>query len=95
MRSLIQGQVSSFRDGPSDRVDVRLVEFGAIDFNDIANLGTILLVNYVPTLSAGCNFWGGLREVCLVPYRMESQTVFEILICRLVRMAQGIEYDNL
>jgi len=46
---------------------------GAVDFDGIVSLGTIPGVHNGLDMTAGCNFWGGLREVCLVPYRMETK----------------------
>jgi len=40
---------------------------GAVDFDGIVSLGTIPGVHNGLDMTAGCNFWGGLREVCLVP----------------------------
>ena len=48
---------------------------GAVDFDGIVSLGTIPRVHNGLDMTAGCNFWGGFREVCLVPYRMDTMPV--------------------
>ena len=52
-------------------------------------LGTIPGVHNGLDMTAGCNFWGGLREVCLVPYRMDIL----VLRCKfLISFALSLSY---